>query len=289
MTHTIGTPAARPYFSAAQACWNQRETLAQLKPRILAFARAAEDPTSLNLYQHAQLTAAALEFRPDLILELGRGYGNSTCDFTEVANLLGTTRVLSLDQYNNWNRTAGRLRGFVQRSWFHRLQALETNILTFNFKEVLAGSRRVLLFWDAHGFEIAKVVLSRIMPELADREHLVIMHDIGDLRHQGPETLSYGDNELWTGGSNTSRFLKIGFLDSNVEQAIAILDFSTRNRFPLYTADHSLATELTAAQSAELARLWGDMFSCYGQWLYFSLREAAGALTFPKLSTAVTS
>jgi hypothetical protein len=286
MTHITGTPAAHPYFSAAQACWNQRDTLVQLKPRILAFARAAEDPTSLNLYQHAQLMAAALEFRPDLILELGRGYGNSTCDFTEAANHLGTARVLSLDQYSNWNRTAGRLREFVQPSWFDRLEAVETNILTFNFKDALAGSRRVLLFWDAHGFEIAKVVLGRIMPELADREHLVIVHDIGDLRHQGVETLSYGDNELWTGGSNTSRFLKIGFLDSNVEQVIAILDFSTRNRFPLYTADHSLATELNTAQSAELARLWGDMFSQYGQWLYFSLREAAGALTFPKVSTS---
>ena len=283
MTFEAITPVAQPYFSAAQACWNQRETLAQLKPRILAFAGAAADPTSLALYQHAQLTAAALEFRPDLILELGRGYGNSTCDFTEVANRLETTRVLSLDQYDIWNRTAGRLREFVQPSWFDPLQALQTNILTFNFKEALAGARRVLLFWDAHGFEIAKVVLSRIMPELADREHLVIMHDICDLRHQGPESLSYGDNELWTGGNNTSKFVKIGFLDSNVEQAIAILDFSTRNRFPLYTADHSLATELNGAQLEELSLLWGDMFCQYGQWLYFSLREAAGALTFPKL------
>jgi hypothetical protein len=289
MTQAMNSPGATPYFSAAQACWNQREALAQMKPRILAFAQAAEDPTSLALYQHAQITAAALEFRPDLIIELGRGYGNSTCDFTEVANRLGTTRVLSLDQYNNWDRTAGRLREIVQPSWFDRLQALETNILTFDFVKALAGSSRVLLFWDAHGFEIAKVVLSRIMPELAKREHLVIMHDICDLRHQGPESLSYGDNELWTGGNNTSRFLKIGFLDSNVEQAIAILDFSTRNRFPLYTADHSLATELNAAQSAELTRLWGDMFSHYGQWLYFSLREALGALTFPKLSTPVKS
>jgi len=283
MTDSIDAIEMAPYFSAARACWNQRDTLAELKPRIVEFARVVDDARSLNLYQHGQLAAAALEFRPDLILELGRGWGNSTCTFTEIANRLGTMRVLSLDQYSNWDRTADRLKQIVRPSWFGPLQALVTNILTFDFRNALAGARRVLLFWDAHGFEIAEVVLGSIMPELAGREHLVIMHDICDLRYQSTESLSYGNNELWTGGNNTSKFVKIGFVDSNVEQAIAIMDFSTRNRFPLHTADHSLATELSDAQAAQLATLWGDMFSQYAQWLYFSLREAAGPLTFPRL------
>jgi hypothetical protein len=61
-------------FSAAQAFWNQRVVLAELRSRLLTFSSVVNDPASLSLAQYAQLTAAALEFRPDLILELGRGW-----------------------------------------------------------------------------------------------------------------------------------------------------------------------------------------------------------------------
>ena len=278
-----GTTDDAPYFSAAQACWNQRLVIAELKSRIDEFSRLVGDTGSLWVSQYAQLIAAALEFQPDLIIELGRGFGNSTCAFTEAANRLGTARVLSLDQYPNWRETARRLQVLVEPSWFKPLRAVETQICTFDFKRALAGAQRVLLFWDAHGFDVAEVVLGRILPELATREHLVIMHDILDLRHQEVVPLSYGENDLWTGGNCTSRYLQLGFLVSGVEQAISILDFSTRNRLPLHTCDHSLFTELGSTQAAELASLWGNMFSRNGHWLYFSLREAAGPLTFPKL------
>lgn len=276
----------RSRFSLARACWNQRHELAHLRTRMRTFHEAVADPTSLFLFQYAQLTATALEFQPDLILELGRGYGNSTCAFTEVANRLGGTRVLSLDQWSsNWERTVSRLQPVVPASWFHPLQALQANILTFDFRAALSDARRVLLFWDAHGFEVASVVLSKLLPELANREHLILMHDMCDLRYQSSASLSYGDNELWTGGNNTSRHVKIGFIDSNVEQAVAILDFSTRNRFPLHSADHSLHTDLTDNEADELAYLWGDLFSRYAHWIYFSMSEAAGSLTFPKAPT----
>jgi len=278
-----GTTGDAPYFSGAQACWNQRQVITELKSRIDEFSRLVGDTGSLWVSQYAQLTAAALEFRPDLIVELGRGFGNSTCAFTEAANRLGTARVLSLDQYPNWRETARRLEVLVEPSWFKPLQAVETQICTFDFKRAMAGAPRVLLFWDAHGFDVAEVVLGRILPELARREHLVIMHDILDLRYQDVVPLSYGENELWTGGNCTSRYLQLGLLVSGVEQAISILDFSTRNRLPLHTCDHSLFTELGSTQAAELASLWGNMFSRNGHWLYFSLREAAGPLTFPKL------
>jgi hypothetical protein len=250
------------------------------------FLKAVADPGSLNIFQYAQLMATALEFRPDLIVELGRGQGNSTCAFTEVANRLGNMRVLSLDQNCNWSATERRLRATEPKSWFQPLAAIETDILTFNFREALAGASRVLLFWDAHGFDVARIVLGGILPELANREHLVAMHDIYDLRYQAKENLSYGNDELWTGGNSTNSYLMIGNIASNVEQAVSVLDFSTRNGCPLHTADHSLHTELNEAETSELTNLWGDMFSSYGQWVYFSLRESAGPLTFPKLKAA---
>jgi hypothetical protein len=269
--NAAGDAASAP-FSLARACWNQRFPIAGAKSRIVAFHSAVDDPVSLLLRQYAQLTAMALEFQPDLIIELGRGWGNSTCCFTEAANRLGATRVLSIDRSNIWERTEKRLASIVPASWFDPLRIVTDNILTFDFPGALAGASRVLMFWDAHGFEVAKIVLGRIMPKLAARRHLVAMHDIGDVRYQALKSLSYGENELWAGGNNASRDLKLGFLDSNVEQAISILE-------------ESLHTELNDAQAAELESLWGaDLFSRYGHWIYFSLNESPGPFTFPKIA-----
>jgi hypothetical protein len=78
-----------PTFSPAQAYWNQRVALSNARDRILSLAQAVDQRSDLLPYQWAQLMAAALDFAPDLILELGRGRGNSTCAFTEASNING--------------------------------------------------------------------------------------------------------------------------------------------------------------------------------------------------------
>jgi hypothetical protein len=274
-------------FSPARAYWNHRSTLSALKERILMFSRAADDPVSLSIYQFAQLMAATLDFAPDLILELGRARGNSTCVFTEAANRLGLgpKRVLSFDLWDNWDQwTLPRLKAFMPESWFTPLAALKENILTFDFRSALARANRVLVFWDAHGFDVAECVLGAILPELANRSHLVLMHDLSDSRYCPPATLEYGENGLWKGTDFSGPRLKLGNIDSAVEQAIAIVDFATRNALPLHSADHSLHTELGSdpAKCAELAEQMGDLFSLQAHWSYFSLDEAPGRLTFPK-------
>jgi hypothetical protein len=70
----------------ATALWNQRGAIAAMRDHFEKMSAAIGHPTDLNLYQWAELGAFALEFRPDLILELGRELGNSTCCFIEVAN-----------------------------------------------------------------------------------------------------------------------------------------------------------------------------------------------------------
>ena len=279
-------------FSPAQAYWNHRKTLFELKERVLIFSRAADDPISLSLYQFAQLMAATLEFTPDLILELGRKRGNSTCAFTEAANRLGlgTGRVLSLDLSDSWEQwTVPRLKANLPESWFAPLTALKQDILTFDFRSVLARANRVLVFWDAHGFDVAECILGVILPELANRAHLVLMHDMSDSRYCLPSTLDYGENGIWKGIDFSGPRLKLGNIDSAVEQAIAIIDFATRNALPLHSADHSFRVELGSepARCAELTELLGELFSLQAHWFYFSLSEAPGRLTFPKFRPKV--
>jgi len=241
-----------------------------------------DSPVDLSLAQWGQLFSFALEFNPDIILELGRGYGNSTCAFTEVANLLKSHRckVLSLCKSGYWRkRTAPRLNQIMEKSWFVPLDALQTDIIKFDFKQVLENRSRVFVFWDAHGYDMAECVLGTILPQIADKPHIVVMHDLADIRYMPEPTGNYG---LWRGNSDDGRRIRIGNIDSAVEQAISIMDFANRNKLILHSADHSLHTELGDSQKAELRKLLGDnLFSLNCYWFWFSLNEATVPHSFP--------
>jgi FkbM family methyltransferase len=271
-------------FRPAVACWNQRHVIATLRDRILMLSRAVDRPTDLLPFQFAQLMSAAMDYHPDVIIELGRGRGNSTCAFTEASfQKQGSIRVISLCLSNDWEQqTVPRLRKVAPEKWFAPLSALRTDILEYDYRQALAGARRAILFWDAHGFEIAECVLGKILPVLAGMEHLVFMHDLSDTRYASKEHLDYGPHGLWKGNNWEGPRLKIGIVDSAVEQAVAALDFTTRNRLTLDSADHSLHEDLSAAQQSEMASLLGDLFDTQGHWFYFTLNERPGPYTFPQ-------
>jgi cephalosporin hydroxylase len=231
---------------------------------------------------------------PDLIIELGRGYGNSTCAFTEAANQLQDVqcRVLSLCISDDWERrTRSRVAEAVPDSWFNPLQALNHNILTFHWKSAMAGARRVLLFWDAHGFEVAGCVLGEILPALSSMANLVIMHDMIDIRYCSPDLRSYNGHELWTGNNWDGPRLQIDNIHTTVEQAVAAIDFTTRNKLTLDSADHSHHGMFNAdpAKAAEMSTLLGDLFSKHAHWYYFTLNEHPGPYTFPRFTPPCAS
>jgi predicted O-methyltransferase YrrM len=126
-----------------------------------------------------ELYELTTEFRPDLILELGRGWGNSTCVFTEAANRLGCRCVsVGFDSEHAWKtRTAPRLRRIVGRSWFSPLTVLQDDITTLDFGPFLGGSASTFVYWDAHGSAVADAVFDRIFPALPP-ENKVVVDDI---------------------------------------------------------------------------------------------------------------
>jgi len=269
-------------YSPAKAYWNQREKLILSKQRILKLYQIVDSSVDLSLPQWGQLFAFALDFSPDIILELGRGYGNSTCVFTEVANLIKprSCEVLSLCKSSAWQRrTFPRLKRAVDKSWFAPLTALHTDILKFNFKQVLSNKSRVFVFWDAHGYDVAECVLGTILPEIAHKPHIVVMHDFVDTRYRSVQT---GDYRLWRGGNSGYTRIRIGNIESAVEQAISIMDFATRNNLALHSADHSVRTELDKNRKTKLSQLLGnDLFSLDCCWVWFSLNEANIKYSFP--------
>ncbi len=280
---------SKPGFSPAQALWSHREKLAAMQTRIQELYKAVDSPGEMSLYQWAQFTATVLEFQPDLIIELGRRAGNSTACFLEAAYQLGggQCKVVSLCLDSTWRQfTSERLKKVVSKGWFLPGQIVEENILTFDFQAALAGSKRCLVFWDAHGFEVAECVLGALLPLLLPRQHLVLMHDLSDLRYSSPDP-NYGTTGLWKGENAEQPALWLGWIFSRVAQSISILDFTTRNNIPLYSADESIHEELSsvpAKASALQALLGADMASMQSHWFWFTLNGAPQSLTFPSFS-----
>ncbi len=286
---SIGVPGSA--FTPGSAYWNQRLVLARSRERIEALSRAVDHASDLSLVQFAQLFASALEFAPDLIVELGRGWGNSTCAFTEAANQLSMSspcRVLSICECPYWDAyTKSRVQELVLPSWFNPLHALRGDILKFDFSQALSGAKRVLVFWDAHGFEVAECVLGVILPELLSREHIVLMHDMSDIRYSGLRTADYAGQGIWKGQNAGEARLLLGFVDSAVAQAISIQDFASRNRLTVDSADHSidLVINQVPGRAAEMRDLLGDeIFSLQGHWFWFTLNEHPGPYTFPRFT-----
>jgi hypothetical protein len=287
-------------ISPGQALWNQREAIAALRDQFKALRAAVDHPSDLNLYQWAELAAFALEFRPDLIIELGRGFGNSTCCFIEVAHRLGgadACRVVSVCLNDDWfSHSVPRLSAIVPPEWFAPAQIQVGNLLEYDVAPVLAYAKRCLVFWDAHGYKIAEWVLGKLLPQLVGKRHFVLMHDLSDSRFEvsGPE---YGEQGLWQGTDETiwrcTRAITptfwIGHVSSSVPQTISVVDFTSRNQLPLHSAAQSLHREIAShpARMAELKELLGDeLFSLQAKWFWFTLDEASTPLSFPVYTSA---
>ena len=156
-----------------------------------------------------------------------------------------------------------------------------------DYSEIISDNKKVLLFWDAHGYDVAECILGGILPQLVNCEHIVIMHDISDSRYLAREERSYKGNRLWRGNNWEGSRLMLGTIDSCVEQAVAIVDFCTRNDLTLHSADHNLHTDLGQDEEKieEMNKCLGKPFfddSCQAHWRWFTLNEKAGPYFFPR-------
>ena len=274
-----------------EAIWRQRHTLARARTSTRALHDALRrymppgHPGDMPFHEWGQLMACALEFAPDLILEVGRGYGNSTLAFSQAANLLGTThcRVVSVC-LQPWEEIRAAVQPATTDAWFSPLTIHRGDVRQFDFETALLGARRVLVFWDAHGYDVAECMLGTLMPILATRDHLVLMHDISDARYE--ESSSYGNYGIWKGEEVwPGPIVRLGHVFATVQQAVAVVDFTSRNGIPLHSVMHSLHSRFDgrADEQRELRELLGDdFFTLRSGCAWYSLNESPGPYHFPR-------
>ena len=273
------TKDRRPEYDIGRYYYDARFTIQQDAGLLNALIGAVNAEYDLTPAQWAQWYSVALGFKPDLIVELGRSKGNSTAIFCQAASRLGG-RVVSLCSSRDWiDETLPRLETVVAPGWLDVLDARITDILDIDYDRLLSGAKRVMLLWDAHGFEIAEMVLGRILPLLNDRPHLILMHDISDTRY-ATVSRSYEGQPLWkgstwdTGTGKSSARVNIGWMSSLQDQVIAVADFALRNDLgsdpPITCAQFFAAHPRPAKKCSAPGRL---LFSLSAHWAFLSLAE----------------
>jgi len=285
-------------FSAARAIWDNRKRLCEVLPELrtvqTALHTAIGGPRDFSRQQWLQLVSVVYDFKPDLAIELGRGYGNSTCALSIAAKMLRPQpcRILSLCLANSFVEIS---RPYLDAhlkdpALFSPLNALNQDISTYDFARDVEGAKRIFVFWDAHGYDLAMALLSGLFRLLQGKPHLCIVHDMADLRYMGQEYRRYDQDAAWLkAGSAPPKYI-FGDVGSQFEEGVALVDFIGRNGLTFHSAESSYFPELTQQQIGELKQLFGDDFSLFGFWYYFSLNEAGGRpLTFPPVQLRPTT
>lgn len=267
-------------FNSAIALWNQRLKLQQTKLRLMQLANAVGHISDSSLAQYAQMFAITLEFKPDLIIEFGRGTGNSTVVFTEASNQLDNCHFVSICLSSDWqDKTSHRVAKVVPKGWFDKLDAQIANILEIQFKDLVKKKSRIVFLWDAHGWDIAEYTLAKALPVLATRQHLVLVHDIS---YFDPKSVnaSYSDNGIWKGyaGDEVKNppYIVLNSMTSPFEEIIAIYDFISRNSLRIHSVQEELndfyrKNETKAKELKQL--LGGELTDSASSFHWFSLNS----------------
>jgi hypothetical protein len=270
--------------------YQQRRQLAGDAGTLRKLIAAVESVGNLAPSQWAQWYGITLGFQPDLILELGRGHGNSTAMFCLAGERIRDVEIVSVCLSGDWIvDVAAKVERIVGAAALRRLDARMADIATVDYERIIAAHQRVLVLWDAHGFEVAEVVLGQILPALVGREHLLLMHDIIDNRYADDEVTRAYTAGLWKPRPSPSAVafgsdFNIGWMRSIFEQIIPLSDFSARNDVEIGSGEHEFHRFFDPhPERVEqmLDALGPDLFSLAARWAFLSLSGRAGPWFFP--------
>ncbi len=205
------------------------------------------------------LAAAIKEYQPGVILELGRGFGTSTALFR-----LLEIPVISVCRETLWqDRTLAALAFVRPIDWERGVNAIVGEIAEQDYPRLLADAVRPMIFWDAHGYDVAEIVFNRIIPALSGRAALVACHDLRDSRFFDADDRPPQQAPLWRGNS-VDRFLRLGDIHSGFEQLVSIVDFVSWKGLAIHSPTHEIMTSREALALLPSVTGWP-----YCLWHYF--------------------
>ena len=250
-------------------------------PALQAWLAHVPERELFSDHQWFQILAISLHFNPELILEPGSLAGRSTSALAgSIALQSRPATMLSTVAQATWDRIcATPERPPVLSMGFSAVQTVEASPAGLaSWDARLATAERVLVFCGDLDNGYWQYLLGTLLPALQDKEHLVILPGISDVRHSPP--LQYGE-----GGG---RYLALGNAISTNVGFVELMDFVSRNQLTLYSADAAFASLLN--QDAERYRLikreLSPSFSEHSDWRWLSLNEQSVSCLFPTTQAA---
>jgi predicted O-methyltransferase YrrM len=263
-------------WSALDAMLRAASEIAPLRDRIDATLTALEAHPIFSFPQALTLTAAVFDFDPDIIVDLGTGCGGSSCTLA-IAARGRFANVCTFDINPNWTQ---HVQPRLPPGDWSGVRPIIADITKYDFTPLLDHEDRILVFLDAHGFEIAARLLSHILPLIAEKPHLVFCHDISDNRMwDTDEARSYGGRKLWRGTAHyfanmaTTAQINIDWMTTAGEQALAIYDFCYRNRIALRSVDQDVHLQGSPDDKSRLQALLFPMGLPIFHLSYFTLNN----------------
>lgn len=267
-------------FNSGTALWNQRRKLHERQGRLVDLSKIINRISDSGIAQYGQLFSTVLEFNPSLIIEVGRAYGNSTAVLVEAANQLPNTRkVVSVCMTDIWQREVSKkIAKRVPKNWFDKLAVYQGDFIDIPLDQIIDKKDSILFIWDAHGFDLAEYILSEFLPFISRHKHLVLIHDVLDLRYHAyyKDYKSYGVWKGYWGDHATGSFLIIDGKVSAFEEIIPLHDFAQRNDMRIHSVEGEIReTIYTKKQKqTELEKLLGrEMSFPISSFHWFSLSE----------------
>lgn len=241
-----------------------------------------------------------LDFKPDIIIELGRGPGNSTFVFNRYCQLHRECEFHSFG-LEDWDREIAILsEKFAEFDTSH-INLHHMDLRLFDYETIINSDKRCVVFFDAHGYDATDATFSLIFPLLKDRQHLIVVDDIWDGRYDYQTDVGgrpnsakwsnrgYHGKSLWNGPKlPITSTIRLGHLESLYEEVVLLYDFACRNNLPVHTFRH--AFEMWRTEEPEEYETFNsameDLVNPDEEYLvYLSLDEADIAeLTFPEPS-----
>jgi hypothetical protein len=221
------------------------------------------------------LAAAVKGWQPDLVLELGRGLGTSTALFRYL-----DIPVISICRSSYWDRTAEVLADMEPINWKRGVNAIIGEIADQDYRLLLDAPARPMIFWEAHGYDVADAVFNGILPILNGRDVLVACHDMRDSRYYEAHDRPPKDAPLWRQQQEPyDRFLRLGDIHSSFEQLVSIVDFISWNGIKFRSPIHEIMTNPDALALLPPSTGWPNCF-----WHYFLLPRNFTSSGLPRRS-----
>jgi FkbM family methyltransferase len=255
------------------ALWEQREVLTQALPRLERWREVLDDRCfeEFSPHQWVLLWAVIWDFQPDLVLQIGRGSGVMALAVQEAMLSIEGGHFVTVSTDDKLERfLLPKISPHLSDSWYEGFSLHVREPRTLPYERLLRGKERVLILWVSPEERDAELVMSSLLPAVAERSHLLALMNSGDLRFQSKEKSA----EQASRKRGQERLLHLGHLCAPVAVATEILDFTTRNELVLDSGSQEILDfcDHYKLRSRELQERLGEpWFLRAGNWWWLSL------------------